>query len=512
MNWQSLLLALVALTGATALRGNVSPSPLFTDHAVLQRDAVVPIWGAADPAEKISVSFAGQRVETTADQAGEWTVNLAALSANVSGALVITGKNTVTLQDVVAGDVWLCSGQSNMARTVNRVENAAAEIAAATEPAIRHYYVPLHASPEPQSDRSLKSNWEVASPQTVGNFTAVGYFFAREIYRQLGVPIGIIHSSWGGTLIQPWMPLTAFQTYPGYKEMLERKQADIAAWPERRIKLDAELKAWETESAAAKAAGRPEPVKPWNPGPPDSGPLMPSQIYNGMIHPLVHYRIRGALWYQGEANAGSGSAGATDYTDLQSRLIIGWREAWSIGDFPFYFAQLPNWDNPKDSTHRSWAFFREGQAGTLTTVNTGMAVLIDIGDSADIHPKNKQDVGRRLALIALADTYGKKVIAHGPVLRTAKTEGDSIRVTFNFTDNGLIARGGVSLNGFEIAAADGIFVPANANIEGNDIIARNPQVPSPAFLRYAWANDPPVTLFNGAGLPAMPFRTDKLTK
>lgn len=231
-NRRRLGVALLAIAGTAFLRASVSPSPLFTDHAVLQRDADVPVWGTADPGERVTVSFAGQRVATTADRAGQWTVKLAALPAGVRGALMITGENnSVSFQDVIAGDVWLCSGQSNMGLNVGSAANAAAEIAAASEPDIRQYRVPAHPSPEPQADTFLQASWQPASPQTVGSFTAAGYFFAREIKRQLGVPIGLINSSWGGTSIQPWMPFAALQAYPGYQKLMERKQAELAAWP-----------------------------------------------------------------------------------------------------------------------------------------------------------------------------------------------------------------------------------------------------------------------------------------
>ena len=509
------LMFLLGLAGLTpfASRANVTPAPLFTDHAVIQCDMPVVIWGSADPGESVTVTFAGQTAGAVADTNGAWEVRLAPIQAGAGGSLVITGKNTVELKDVVAGEVWFCSGQSNMQMNVGSVTNAPAEIAAGTFPLIRQFQVPLKPAKEPQDARFItKAAWKPADTNTVAAFTAAGYFFAREVHRTLNVPVGLINASWGATPIQPWMSLTALQAYPGYQKLLDRKQAEIAAWPQRKAQLDAELKAWETRVAEAKAAGQPAPARPWQPGPPDSGHYMPTQLFNGMVHPVTRYRIRGALWYQGEANAGGGAGGAADYTDLLSRLIADWRRAWDQGDFPFYFAQLPNWDNPGDKTGVSWAFFREGQARVLSVTNTGMAVLIDAGDAADIHPKNKQEAGRRLALQALARTYGRKVVASGPVPVTNRVEGSTLRVVFRGTDQGLVARDKAPLAGFELAGTNGVFFPATATLQKNSVLLRSPEVKRPAFARYLWTNNPAATLFNGAGLPAAPFRTDPFPK
>ena len=498
----------LCLAVSPMLRADVIPSPLFTDNAVLQRDTKLPVWGKADAGERVTISFAGQTREVIANGQGEWETKLAPMKANVRGTLTIRGKNFVTLTNLVMGDVWLCSGQSNMGLKVREVTNALAEIAAANLPDIRQFYVPNHPSAAPEPDTFVKSSWQPASPKTVGEFTAAGFFFAREIHATLGVPIGIINSSWGGTLIQPWMSLEVLKKYPGYEKLLARKQAEFAAWPARKQQIEADLKTWETNAALAKAANKPVPDKPWNPGPPDSGCRMPGQLYNGMIHPLIQYRIKGALWYQGEANASGGAGGAADYTDLLSRLIASWRKDFGGSDFPFYFVQLPNWDNPDDKSKMSWAFFREGQANVLKVPNTGMAVTIDIGDSGNIHPKNKQEAGRRLALVALANTYGQKNIFSGPVMSGSTVEGDAIRVRFDHVEHGLVAHGD-ALTGFEIAASDGKFNPANVTIENDSVLVSNPEIRAPKFVRYGWANNPPVNFFNDAGLPAAPFRTDK---
>ena len=506
-------LAATIVVGSTSIaRGDVKPSPLFTDNAVIQRDSVTFVWGSADPGEKVEVSFAGRRAETVADASGEWKVALDPMQGGLHGTLGIRGKNSVQFANVVTGDVWLCSGQSNMGRDVATSANGAAEVAAANEPDIRQFRVPQKSANEPQTDRFVSGGWQPALPKTVGKFTAAGYYFAREIHAQVGIPIGIIHSSWGGTPIVPWIPLGSVKAFSGYAQMLQREQADLAAWPARKLKFEESLKRWNVEVAAAKAAGKPIPDKPWDPGSPSAGQNMPGELYNGMIHPLLNYRIRGALWYQGEANAGSGARGAADYAELQTLLIEGWRKSWAIGDFPFYYVQLPNFGSPTDPTRKSWAFFREGQAAVRSVKNTDMAVLIDIGETNNIHPLNKQEAGRRLALLALAGTYGKSVSAHGPELIASAVEGNAIRVRLRYATKGLVWRGEAPAKGFEVAGADGKFVPASAMIDGDTLLVMAKGLGAPCYVRYAWADDPVATLFNGDGLPAMPFRTDSFSE
>jgi len=500
-----------------SLYADIKPSPLFTDNAVLQRDSEVPVWGTAPAGESVTVDFAGQTRQTVADDQGRWEVRLAPMPANVKGNLTLRGKNVVVLTNLITGDVWLCSGQSNMEYPVNGVTNAAAEIAAANLPDIRQLKIPVNPSPEPQPDTYIKANWQPASPKTVSDFTAVGYFFAREIHKNLGVPIGIINSTLGGTRIEQWTPLEVLKTATAYPRILERRKGEMASWPARAKTFEAELKAWETNTAAARAAHQPEPQKPWSPGPPDAGRNMPAQLYNGMIHPLGHFPIKGVLWYQGEsdADANVGVVETAGYTDLQSRMIQTWRKDWQLGNFPFYFVQLPNWIAAYDPSKTSWAFFREAQANILKVPNTGMAVTIDIGESGNVHPKNKQEVGRRLALIALAGTYGRPVVASGPVMSGCTVVGNTIRVDFDHADSGLRIRGDSPLSGFEIAVADGKFIPATAKLEQNAVVVSSPQIPqiqNPTWIRYAWVNDPSVNLFNGDGLPAAPFRTDTLKK
>jgi sialate O-acetylesterase len=479
---------------------NLKLPALFTDHMVLQSGEPVPVWGWASPGEKISVEIGGQKFATAADANGEWRVRLKPLTTGAHLTLTVRGANTMVVNDVLAGEVWLGSGQSNMGLRVREANNFDAEKAAADFPEIRMFTVAAKASTNAQDD--CRGSWQVCNSNTIGNFSAALYFFGREIHKQLKVPVGLIHSSWGGTPIQPWMPLSVLTNYPGYAALLERKKNEIVTWPAREKQIQADIQAWEVADAVAKAAHQPEPLKPWMPGSPDSGHYMPGQLYNAMIHPLIRYRIRGAVWYQGEANAGGGAAGAADYTDLQSRMIAGWRQAWSIGDFPFYFVQLPNYSND------SWAFFREGQASILKVPNTGMAVTIDIGDAANIHPKNKQEAGRRLALIALANVYLQPVVFQGPQFAKAEAAGAVLKIYFQHTDGGLLAQAG-ALKSFTITGADKKWHPADATIAGDTVMVSSRKVPVPVAVRYDWAGNPDGNLYNGAGLPTMPFRTDR---
>jgi len=490
---------------ASSLFADVKLPALISDHMVLQAGARGAIWGWAAPAEKVSVEIGARTITTQAGAAGEWRVELPPLRSGAHLTLTVRGTNTIVVKDVLAGEVWLGAGQSNMGLQVKSANNFDAEKAAADFSEIRMFTVEHNTSSNALEE--CQGTWQVCNSNTVGNFSAALYFFGREIHQQLKVPVGLIHSSWGGTAIQPWMPLPFFTNYSGYPAFLRQKEKDIANWPARKLKIEADIRAWEIADAAAKAARQPEPVKPWMPGAPDSGSAMPGQIFNAMIHPLIHYRIRGAVWYQGEANAGGGAAGAADYTELQSRLIAGWREEWGIGDFPFYFVQLPNWNNDGDRSRNSWAFFREGQANILKVPNTGMAVTIDIGEANDIHPKNKQEAGRRIALLALAKTYRQTVISHGPEFSKFETDDAAIKIFFTHTDGGLVARAG-ALKGFVVAGADKTWHPADARIEGDAVVVSSQEVPQPVAVRYDWANNPAGNLYNRAGLPAMPFRID----
>ena len=497
--YRIILLWSILATGSLA---DVRLPAILSDHMVVQAGGPVSIWGWADPAEEIAVSMAGRTVAVVAGTDGKWELKLPALEISATPqTLTVKGRNTVIVEDVLVGEVWLGSGQSNMQLPVSPVKSAAKEKAAARFPEIRMFTVGRCANTEEVDE--VKGSWVVCAPETVGNFSATLYFFGRELHQRIQQPVGLIHSSWGGTPIQSWMPLESLKATPGISAFLERKKRLAAAWPEQEKIILADIRAWEDEAAKTK----PLRPKPSNPGRPDSAHYMPSRLYNGMIHPLVRYQIRGLLWYQGEANARDGAAGATEYSDLQQRLIADWRRAWNQPELPFLFVQLPNYIDPRAETQSSWAFFREGQARTLSVPRTGMAVTIDIGEANDIHPKNKQDVGRRLAAIALADVYHFDGVSRAPEFLKQTIKGGEIHLSFRHAEGGLVMRG-ERIKGFKIAGAERAWHPAEARIEGGEIVVLSTAVPKPLEVRYGWADNPECNLYNRAGLPLTPFRTD----
>jgi sialate O-acetylesterase len=505
-----LLFSAVAVVFLVALaRADVKLAPLFTDHAVLQRDKPLPVWGRADAGEKIAVTFRGQTAHATADADGRWIALLTAIPATLEGAdLVVTGKNTVTLTDVVVGEVWLCSGQSNMEWAISRSANAAEEIAAANFPLIRHIKI-NHAVAETPSDTVKTSGWRATTPQTAGSFTAVGYFFAREIFQKLGVPVGLVNSSWGGTPIESWMSPAALASDPAFKIIGERWQQDVAGYPEKKAAYDAKFGDWRQAEAAAKAQGPAAhaeflKVRPWQRAPRGPGDSWtPSGLFNGMINPLLPYALRGALWYQGESNFDRFS----EYHALFDAMITAWRAHFGQGDIPFYWVNLANFKNNEDPTGLTYAFLREAQTQTLSLPNTGQALAIDIGNPDDIHPANKQEVGRRLALLAKNRVYGILSDDTGPTFLSATREGPALRVRLTHAGGGLVAHE-KPVQALEIAGSDRVFRPATAKIERDTLLVSSPEVKEPVAVRYAWRNSPEANLYNGAGLPAVPFRSD----
>jgi sialate O-acetylesterase len=491
---------------ATA-RTDASLAPVFSDHAVLQRGKPVPVWGAAGASDPISVTFRGQTVRTTAGKDGRWIAYLAPLAASSEPAdLVVVGQNTVTVHDVVVGEVWLCSGQSNMEFTVNnggsvyRVDNAQAEVASADYPLIRQLRIE-HAVATGPAATVKTGGWQPASPQTVGEFTAVGYFFARDIHRALGVPVGIVLSSWGGTPIESWMSDGARGATSVAGTLDARWQKEMAEWPPDRVaRYPVEMAEWQKAQANAEAAHTMNPLH-WPPPPAtDDSPARPGGLFNGMIAPVQPFAMRGILWYQGEANADR----AGEYAELLAAMIHSWRAGWDQGDLPFYVVQLANFG---DKTNRAWARLRDAQAQALGVPATGMAVTIDIGNAQNIHPSNKQDVGRRLALIAKAKVYGIPGEYSGPLFEGSAREGNALRVRFTHAGAQLVSRGGPP-TALEIAGADGVFCPASAAIEGDTLLVSSWVASEPVAVRYAWTNAPDANLYNGAGLPAAPFRSD----
>jgi len=436
---------------------------------VLQREMEVPIWGWAAPLQKVTVrlvpsepgspqavKLTGSEQTATADANGKWMVKLPAMKAGGPHKMTITaaGKaETIELTDILVGEVWVCSGQSNMEWAVSNSYHSKTEIPAANYPQIRLFHVPKVAQAQPADD--VNASWKACTPQTVPGFSAVGYFFGREIHKELKVPVGLINASWGGSAIQPWTPAEGYALVP--------------AFVEGKIKNTGE------------------------PG-----------MYNGMIHPLIPFAVRGALWYQGESNMG----GAPTYCERMKALILGWRKVWGQGEFPFYFVQLaPFAGHRGDLLPIMW----EQQTETLGVPNTGMAVITDLVDNVhDIHPKNKVDVGKRLALWAMAKTYGRKDLVYsGPLYKSMSVRGNKIIISFDHVGGGLVSRDGKPLTWFTIAGKDRTFVEAKAEIVGNTVEVSSDKVGEPAAVRFGWGNIPLPNLMNKEGLPASPFRTDR---
>ena len=499
-----------------SLHADVTLPRIFAENMVLQRDRPIPVWGKASPGEKVTVSFGGQEQYTSASDNGSWLVTLNPMPANKTPqSFIVSGKNKLTLQNVLVGEVWLCSGQSNMEWPVDKCANPEEEKANANFPEIRHFKVPRTSSAFPQVD--VKANWQVCSPSTVGGFTAVGYYFARELFQKLDVPIGLLHSSWGGTGIEVWMSPESVAATPELAELNAKILSQSSLSPEGKERHETylkDLKKWVTASESALAKGDALAEPPAVPWPAWENP-QPTQLYKGMIHPLAPFAMRGAIWYQGESN---GSDGVIYLNKLQA-LISGWRAKWNQGDFPFYIVQISNFNKVSDDG-KTWSPVRDAQRQALSIPNTGLAVTIDIGESKDIHPKNKQDVGKRLALWALAGPYGQAIEPSGPLYKGYSVEGSKIRVTFDHAKDGLMIgkKEGLApvvtdtqekLKWVEIAGQDQSFKRADAVIEGSELVVSSAEVASPVAVRYAFKQDPAgANLYNAQGLPASPFRTD----
>jgi len=466
------LLSLTAGLAAFAARADVKLPAIFGDHMVLQRDQKVPVWGWADEDELVIVQFRDQVVQARAGKDGKWSVNLAPMKASSAGKdFLVIGKNRVELKNVVVGEVWFCSGQSNMEWSIRQSKDATQEIAAANNPRIRHFKVPHVTSTKPETEVKTTGGWQPTTPAVAGSFTAVGYFFAREIQKDLDVPIGLIGCNWGGTRIEPWTPPVGFQSVPALKSI----STNLHNFPQKNA-----AGAINQQSALA--------------------------IYNAMVHPLIPYAIKGALWYQGESNKGEGML----YFEKKKALIGGWRTLWGQGSFPFLFVQLAPYNyGPQRAEHLPGIW--EAQTASLSIPNTGMAVTTDIATVSNIHPPDKQEVGRRLALWALAKTYGQPVKAFAsPTFDSLAIDGAKARVSLKNAD-GLKSRDGKPLTWFTIAGADKKFVAATAEIVNGKVVVSSPEVKQPVAVRFGWNQLAEPNLANGAGLPASPFRTDKWT-
>lgn len=485
----------------------VSLPALFSDNMVLQQGMPVPIWGWGGLNEPITVRFGSQTVSTITGENGKWMLRLAPMPASSQPTdMMVEGKtNTLTIKNVLVGEVWLASGQSNMEWNVNNTTNAPKYISEADIPNIRLFTVIKNGADEPLND--VEGRWQVCSPQTVPGFSAVAYYFALELHQKLSVPIGMINSSWGGTSAEEWTPMDILEADRDYLAILERFKINEPEHPNSVAIYERELAAWRKAAEQARTEGKPEPpgrpLHPYGPG----VLRKPAALYNAMIAPLVPFPIQGVIWYQGESN----SPRAEQYRKLFPNMINAWRRQWGQGDFPFLFVQLANFTQPDAQPGESnWAELREAQTQTLSLVpRTAMAVIIDIGEAGNIHPKNKQDVGKRLMQCALKVAYGQDVPYTGPLYEYMTVADGKIRLHFTNVAGRLIAKDDQPLMGFAIAGRDCKFVWAKARIvDERRIEVFDEDVPEPVAVRYAWANNPVCNLYDEAGLPASPFRTD----
>jgi sialate O-acetylesterase len=540
-----LLAATLFLGNAASLLAAAKPMSLFTDGMVLQRGAILPVWGTAAPGEEVVVEFAGQKKNSKADDKGFWLVKLDPLQASSSPSemTISAGGSQTKVTNVLVGDVFIAGGQSNMGSPLFAAHNAAEVLPQATDDKLRFFNVTKKTSAEPQTD--VAGQWQASDPTNAKNFSAVAYFFANEIRKSANVPVGVVSAPWGGTPIETWMSLDSIKAPPALTNVLAKwdkalgDYAKVKADPKLVADYESKLEQWKkevypgfTEAMKAynadKAAGKPVGAKPkpaWeeptNPDPmappsPSKRPSTPSVSYNAMIAPLSPFALKGVLWYQGEANAGRG----LEYRTLFPRMIQGWRKQWGT-DFPFLFVQLPmNGKDPVPVAKDGEPYLREAQFMTLSEPKTAMAITIDIGDPNNVHPADKIDVGKRLALLARRDIYGEKIDASGPLYQGFKVEGDKIRISFKETAKGLkpgqapwCAKGVEPLPtdkliGFVIAGNDRNWVEADAVIAGNDVIVSSKSVSNPVAVRYGWAHSPRCNLYNSEGLPASTFRTD----
>jgi sialate O-acetylesterase len=500
----------------TAARAEVRLPKVFSSHMVLQQQKPLVIWGWAKPDETVTVEIAGAKAQAKANERGEWKVELPAMKAGGPYTLTATGSSRAQSEDVMIGEVWLCSGQSNMEMGIGAARDAQKEIAAADHPGIRLLMVPNRWTPEPQSD--MGGAWKVCSPKTVvedgwGGFSAAGYYFGRELHQKLGVTIGLIDATWGGTRIESWTPPEGFAAVPALKrdyDLLQIADPRTKIHQERVEQVLNATERWLGEARQALTSCTNVPTMPTYPPEllPPHDVQNPTALYNGMIHPLHPFALRGAIWYQGESNNGEGML----YAERMKALIEGWRKIWSEGDFPFYYVQVApyTYGTKPEVLAELW----EAQAAAQSVPNSGMVVINDVANLKDIHPANKQEVGRRLALWALAKTYGdQKLVYSGPTFRAMSVDGDQLRVSFDHVGGGLASRDGKPLTWFElIDADDGGFVKANAKIEGSTIILSAPEVKHPVAMRFAWNMLAEPNLMNAEGLPAGAFRAGTVPK
>ncbi|MHC4166791.1 MAG: sialate O-acetylesterase, partial [Planctomycetota bacterium] len=486
----SSLLFIVVILQAAASGEPLRLPKIFGDHMVLQRDLPVVIWGRADAGEEVTVEFAGQTRSSRADGEGRWRVKLAPLEAATNGARLTARAEdeAVAFEDVLVGEVWLCSGQSNMEWTVANSNDAEAEIAKANHPTIRHVKIERVMLAEPVDDVESAEGWQHCTADNVGSFTAVGYFFGLELSKKLNVPIGLINSSWGGSNIEAFTSLEGFRQVPELKDIVDRIESSLPGHPsyEKAVgETMAKTQQWLSEAGQALAEDRRVPAAPTLPD--NAKPLLnwvdPANKHNAMIHGLAPYRIRGSIWYQGESNHNDGML----YVKKTQALVAGWRRAWNQPDLPHYYVQIAPFQYGNEDPTILPKFWEAQAAIEKEIPHTGMVVIHDVGNIKDIHPRNKQAVGHRLAVLALAETYGRDVVAGGPRFEKMTVEGDKVRVFFNRTGAGLVTSDGKEPDFFEIAGQNGMFVPAKARIDGPTVVLSAPDVRKPCAIRYAWS-------------------------
>ncbi|NBX30466.1 sialate O-acetylesterase [bacterium] len=500
----------VAFLAAVPAAADVSLNNMFGDHMVLQQGIKNKVWGKADPGEAVTVTLGGQSHSTTAAADGMWHVFLDPVHEyGGPHTLAVKGKNEVAFNDVLIGEVWVCAGQSNMQWSVNQANDPDIEKAAATFPNIRLVSVPQVGTQEPQWN--FNGKWAACSPETVGDFSAVGYFFGRQLHQTLGVPVGLIDNAWGGSAAEAWVRREKLAAHPTLAAIHERWTKTEAALPAALAEFEKKLADWKVEAEKAKAEGKPAPKQPASPDGQMKGNARPGNIHSGVLTPSIGYGIKGAIWYQGESNAGR----AYQYRELFPFMIRTWREEWGLGDFPFYWVQLADYKSEKaEPAESDWAELREAQTMTMKALpNTGEAVIIDIGEGKDIHPKNKQDVAKRLARWALVETYKVPgIVCRSPLYKSMEKQGS--KIVLSFDNVGAKATGWRPFDvpepvGFTIAGDDRKFVAARAAIRDDGRIeVWSDAVAAPVAVRYAWADNPVCNMYSGAGLPLTPFRTD----
>tara|TARA_B110000908_G_scaffold7377_1_gene9182 strand:- start:739 stop:2244 length:1506 start_codon:yes stop_codon:yes gene_type:complete len=491
-------IGLLVLSATSNVFADVKLPAIFSDNMVLQQQSDTRFWGWAEPGEKVVVQGSWTKEiskPVTADKDGKWKTVLKTPKAGGPYTITVKGNNTITLKNILLGEVWVCSGQSNMEFRLPHASNGKQEVAEAEYPQIRFFNVSGAATARPADD--VKGSWSECHPKTAGGILAVPYFFGRKIHKELNVPIGLVCPAMGATPARAWTSGKMLVEKNMYahevKQVSDKETIDKA-----KAKYEAEMITWQEAVKKAKADGAPEPRRPR--GLPRIGPRWPSALFNGMISPLTSSTIKGVIWYQGENDV----TGLAWYKPLFPNLIQSWRDAWGLGDFPFYHVQLP----PYDYRHSNSALFREVQMKSLSIKNVGMAVTLDVGDFKNIHPPHKKEVGERLALWALAKDYGKKNLVYsGPIYQSMKIEAAKIRVSFDHLGSGLVAKDG-SLTNFMIAGADKKFVPAKAAINNGSVVVSSDKVAKPVAVRYAFDNAGVPSLYNQEGLPASSFRTD----